>query len=219
MTGMRRAEQGLAGLSLRERKKALTRQALIDTATELFAERGFDQVTVAEIADVVNIAPKTVFVYFPSKEDLVFHGEDEMRDTLVARIRDRASGQTPLDAVAGLLAELMKSSADGPVAELDRLLRVLGDSPTLKSRLLLMWERFEAAIAHELAAETGEPAESPRPRIAAAQLVVVYRTMSTPETMAHLQTYPKSRRRKVFADWLATATELVGGGISDYARR
>ncbi|MFI5735811.1 TetR/AcrR family transcriptional regulator [Kribbella sp. NPDC051587] len=211
--------EDVAGLSLRERKKRLTRQALIQIATERFAQRGFDQVTVAEIADAANVAAKTVFVYFPTKEDLVFHGEAEMQRSLVERIRNRPAGDSPLDAITGLLADLMTTSPRGPVSELERLLRMLDDSASLRSRMRLMWERFEDAIAAELAADTGVPPESPQPRIAAAQLIVIYRTLSTPEVMTYLRSQPKNRQRKAFTGWLTTATEMVGHGIADYARR
>jgi AcrR family transcriptional regulator len=213
------ASTDTAGLPLRERKKLLTRQALIDTAEQMFAERGFDNVTVAEIADSVNIAAKTVFVYFPAKEDLVFHGEHDMRDTLVQHIRDRRPGQTPLDAVAALLDQMMTTSPKGPVNDLDRVLRTVGDSTVLQSRMRLMWERFEEAIATELATETGDSPHAPQPRIAAAQIIVVYRTMSTPEVMTYLRSHPKNQQRKAFHHWLTVATEMVGQGISAYARR
>jgi hypothetical protein len=83
----------------------------------------------------------------------------------------------------------------------------------------LMWERFEVAVAAELADETGEPAHSPRPRIAAAQLVMIYRTMASPEVMAYLHAHPESRRHAAFSRWLTEAGAMVGGGIGDYARR
>src|SRR5882757_3179526 len=86
-------------LGLRERKKLMTRVNILRAAQEMFAERGFDHVTVAEIADAVNVSPKTVFVYFPAKEDMVFDGEAEMRERLVERIRSRAPGETPLEAM------------------------------------------------------------------------------------------------------------------------
>lgn len=208
-----------ARLSLRERKKLLTRQALIDTAEELFAERGFDNVTVAEIADAVNVAAKTVFVYFPTKEDLVFHGEDDVLRELVEHIRDRPAGHTPLDAVVDMLSQAMSASAIGAVTELERLHRTLGDSAGLQARMRLMWERFERAVAAELAEETGEPPHAPRPRIAAAHLVTIYRTMASPEVMTYLQAQPKTRRRKAFDEWLAVAGSMTGGGIGGYARR
>ncbi len=60
------------GMGLRERKKRETRRRLLETATTLFSERGFDQVSVAEIADAADVSKMTVFNYFDSKEDLVF---------------------------------------------------------------------------------------------------------------------------------------------------
>src|SRR4051794_40170714 len=115
-------------LGLRERKKLMTRRAILETAQAMFAERGYDNVTVSEIADAVNISAKTVFVYFPSKEDLVFDGEDQMRSMLQARIRDRPPGQTPLDAMATAVRELMSLSGSRVVDDLDRLHRMVGDS-------------------------------------------------------------------------------------------
>ncbi len=212
-------EEGGTRLSLRERKKLLTRQALIDAAEAMFAERGFDKVTVAEIADAVNVAAKTVFVYFPAKEDLVFHGENEVLRTLVDRIRNRPVGATPLDAVVDMLGQTMTASPIGAVTELERLHRTIGDSAVLHSRMRLMWERFERAVAAELATETGEPPHAPQPRIAAAHLVTIYRTMASPEVMAYLRSHPKTQQRKAFGDWLSVAREMTGAGIGNYARR
>src|ERR1700761_6215534 len=126
---------GHEGIGLRERKKLMTRKAILEVAETMFAERGFDNVTVAEIADAVNISAKTLFVYFPSKDDLVFADEDRVRDTVVAHIRDRAVGQTPLDAMGDLLREMMTASGARAVADLDRLLRMVGDNAVLRSRM------------------------------------------------------------------------------------
>ena len=204
---------------LRERKKQMTRRALIEVAEAMFAERGFDGVTVAEIAAEVNIAPKTVFVYFPAKEDLVFHDEQSIRDELVDRISGREPGRTPLDAVADLLQEMMAASPRGPQHELDRLVRTVGDSNVLQARMRLMWERFETAIAVELARETGEHPYSARPRVAAAQLTMLYRMLASPELLDYLRSRPKSRQRTAFRHWFNQAVDTVGGGIGDYARR
>ncbi|WP_232660549.1 TetR/AcrR family transcriptional regulator [Pseudonocardia sp. TRM90224] len=208
-----------ARLSLRERKKLITRQALIDTAQAMFAERGFEGVTVAEIADAVNVAAKTVFVYFPTKEDLVFHGEDEVLRALVDRIRDRPAGTTPLDAVVDMLGQTMTDSPIGAVTELERLHRTVSGSAGLHARLRLMWERFELAVAAELADETGRPQHAPEPRIAAAQLVTIYRTMASPEVMTYVRAHPKAHRQRAFSDWLAVARHMTGNGIANYARR
>jgi AcrR family transcriptional regulator len=73
---------------LRERKKAAMRQAISDVATRLFEARGFEAVTVAEIAAAADVSTKTVFNYFGSKEDLFFDAEDAVRDALVAAAPD-----------------------------------------------------------------------------------------------------------------------------------
>ena len=70
--------------SLRDRKKAATRQGISDAATRLFVERGFDGVTVKEIADAADVSPTTVFKHYPTKEALVFDEDAEQQSRLVA---------------------------------------------------------------------------------------------------------------------------------------
>src|SRR5215207_2686952 len=92
-----------AELGLRERKKLRTRQHIAATARRLFAERGFDHVTVAEIAREAEVAQATVFNYFPTKEDLFYSRLEAFEDELLAAIRDRAPGESVLAAFAGFL--------------------------------------------------------------------------------------------------------------------
>ena len=77
---------------LRERKKRQTRAAIADAAMALFAEHGFDAVTVADVARAADVSEKTVFNYFPAKEDLVLHGGEERRAALIEAIRSRPAG-------------------------------------------------------------------------------------------------------------------------------
>ncbi|MDT7630813.1 MAG: hypothetical protein QOI50_2743 [Pseudonocardiales bacterium] len=207
---------GGARLGLRERKKLMTRGAILDAAHSMFAERGFDHVTVAEIADAVNISPKTVFVYFSAKEDLVFDGEAEMRDRIVARIRGRAPGETPLDAMGGLLRELLASYDPPAVTGLDRLRRTVGDSAVLKARLRLMWEHFEEAVAAVLAEEVGEDPHAPRPRVAAAQLVLVFRLMASEAVAEYVLAQPGPEQAAALENWLDVTLRQVAGGIDDF---
>src|ERR687885_812084 len=82
---------------LRERKKRAARQAIAATARRLFAERGFDAVTVAEVAAAADVSEKTVFNHFPTKEDLAFAGREEGIAQVVAALADRPSGRSVLE--------------------------------------------------------------------------------------------------------------------------
>lgn len=209
-------EDGSAGvrLGLRERKKLMTRRAILDAAESMFDERGYDSVTVVEIAEAVNIAPKTVFVYFPSKEDLVFDDEDDMRARTVARIRDRAADETPLQAMAALLRQLMSESGSQVVEKMARLRRTVRGSAVLQARLWLMWEHIEQGLASALARECGEDDNAPCPRVVAAQLVLIFRLLASDEVLGYVRSRPEPEQRAALEEWLEVSVELVGGGIS-----
>src|ERR1700733_13675694 len=85
-------------IGLRERKKQRTRQLIAETAWRLFAERGFDQVPVAEVAAAAEVSEATVFNYFPTKEDLVFNRMETFEQELVGAIRDRQPGESIVQA-------------------------------------------------------------------------------------------------------------------------
>src|SRR3954466_9208574 len=87
---------------LRARKKRAARQAIAATARRLFAERGFDAVTVAEIAAAADVSEKTVFNHFPTKEDLAFADRERGLLQLVAEIRKRPPGEPVLDVFRAL---------------------------------------------------------------------------------------------------------------------
>jgi AcrR family transcriptional regulator len=210
---------------LRERKKLLTRQAILDAARALFDERGYDDVTVSEIADAVNLSAKTVFAYFPSKEDLVFDGADDTRNRLLSRIRDRAPGQTPLDAMTAVTRELLAERACtvdpvSPVADqMERNYRLIAGSPTLQARLRLLWEQLERGLAEVLAEEFGESEHAPRPRVVAAQLVLIFRLLSSEHLLGYVRAHTETRQWAALGDWLDVSVELIGGGIAEYGRR
>src|SRR5947207_2869605 len=97
---------------LRERKKTRTRELIAESARTLFAERGFEAVTVAEIARAADVSPQTVFNYFPTKEDLVYWRLEAFEAELLTAIRDRPEGEPVIVAFGrfvrrprGLLAE------------------------------------------------------------------------------------------------------------------
>src|SRR5436305_13016373 len=109
---------GASPPSLRERKKAKTRKVLADTATELFAERGFDHTTVEEIAEACDVSPRTFFRYFASKEAVLLRDADEKREVLVAGLRARPAGESPLQSIR----ESMIDTLAGLEHDRDRML-------------------------------------------------------------------------------------------------
>ncbi len=92
-------------VSLRESNKARTRLSISDTATRLFVQRGFENVTVAEIAQAAQVSVKTVFNYFSSKEELFFDRADAVRDALLGAIASRPAGTPMLEALRAVLAD------------------------------------------------------------------------------------------------------------------
>src|SRR3954447_9612861 len=90
---------------LRERKKRRTRQEISDVATRLFFERGFEEVTLSEIAAAAEVSIKTIFNHFGSKEELYFDRADELREALVDTIVERDLGTTVLEALQALLTQ------------------------------------------------------------------------------------------------------------------
>jgi AcrR family transcriptional regulator len=121
---------------LRERKKMATRRAISDAATELFMTKGFDNTSVAEIAEVVGVSPQTVLNYFPAKTDLFFDENDWYAGPPQA-VRGRRPRSSPLTAVREwYLADLQRRYGEGHLDGLAVYLQTIADSETLRRRRL-----------------------------------------------------------------------------------
>jgi AcrR family transcriptional regulator len=165
---------------LRERKKQQTRQLIAETARRLFSERGFEHVTVAEIARAAEVSEQTVFNYFPTKEDLVYWRMESFEDELLATIREREPGEPVLAAFSrfvlaprGLLgrhdAEARERLAD--------VTRMIVSSPALLAREQQVFAGYTEALAALIAEEAGAQAGDIRPWVAANALMGVHRTL------------------------------------------
>jgi len=142
----------------RERKKAATRQALSDAALRLFLERGFDDVTVREIADAVDVSTTTLMKHFPTKEALVFDRDDEIERTLIATVSERPAKTSALEALRGYL----RARAARVVAERrSAFMKLVLSTPALSDYWQKMWLRHEQALARALAADLGRPERDP----------------------------------------------------------
>src|SRR5882757_6078097 len=122
---------------LRERKKAETRQQIAETARHLFGERGFEEVTVAEVAVAADVSEATVFNYFPNKEDLFYSGLEAFEAALLAAIRERAPGTSALAAFSRFVSEPRGMLASKDPELIDRqaaTTRVIEESRALLAR-------------------------------------------------------------------------------------
>jgi AcrR family transcriptional regulator len=121
---------------LRERKKRATRRAISDAATELFMTKGFDNTSVAEIAEVVGVSPQTVLNYFPAKTDLFFDENDWYAGPPQA-VRDGCPRMSPATAVREwYLADLQRRYGEGHLDDLAVYVQTIADSETLRRRRL-----------------------------------------------------------------------------------
>ncbi len=159
---------------LRERKKQETRRRLADLATAMFVERGFDNVSVAEVAEAAGVSKVTVFNYFPRKEDLFFDRTPEFAELLTSAVRSRAAGTTALAAVRELVLGLF--DARHPMAgfadALPRFWNVVVNSPALRARAREAVEELETLLA-TLFTESYGAADA---RLTAAFTVAAWRT-------------------------------------------
>lgn len=176
-------EQTEAGRpGLRERKKLRTSELISDTAVELFMARGFDNVSVADVADAAEVSKKTVFNYFPAKEDLVLSQIGDHEDESARVVREREPGESPVAALRRHFLALLR--ALDPIAGLTDIEEVLAfrrmvlSTPSLKLRLLEQWSRGEESLARALAEALDRPADALLPAALAAQVIAVQRVLS-----------------------------------------
>ena len=170
-------------MGLRELKKEQTRQLIAGTAWRLFADRGFDKVTVAEIAREAQVAEATVFNYFPGKEDLFYSRFEAFSARLAEAVRDREPGEPALAAFRRALLEeggLLAQAEAGDQKALTRLRtvnRVIAASPALLAREQQAMARSAAGLAALLAADTGAPRDDLRPQVVANALLGLQRAV------------------------------------------
>jgi AcrR family transcriptional regulator len=140
-------------MGLRETKKEKTRKLISDLARDLFIEKGFGAVTVAEIAGKAEVAVTTLFNYFPTKESIIFDREDEIDAAIQAAIRGRKKGQSILDALHQyFLGSKMINPPDKK--NLSEFMKLVRSSLELTSYFRGMWDRYEGTLAREIQAES-----------------------------------------------------------------
>jgi AcrR family transcriptional regulator len=163
---------------LRERKKEQTRHAIANAALRLFHERGFDAVTVAEVASAADVSVQTVFNHFPTKEDLVYDQTTSVEEQLLQTVHERPVGESVLAAVGRFWLERFdRIGATDATAGLATMARLVEASPALQARERQILARYRDSLATLIANETGATAGDLEPRVAAGALVDLQRVL------------------------------------------
>jgi AcrR family transcriptional regulator len=164
---------------LRERKKQRTREAIVDAALRLFDERGFEQTTIADIAEAADIAPRTFFGYFPSKEDVVFADFPEQLEALSRRLRERDEDETAIDALRAVIRDALEHADLTDQRELCRK-RVVKQSETLDAHRRALMGRMEDMLAEAVARDFGNQPGDLRPPMIASAAVAAFGSLDRP---------------------------------------
>jgi AcrR family transcriptional regulator len=155
---------------LRERKRRKTRETIIKVALRLFVERGYEETTIAEIADAAEISPRTIFAYFPSKEDILFYDMPEALERLARVLRDRPEGATALDALRDFIAGTLSPASEEEHNVALRRRIVIAGNETLRRNQRARFAPFEQLMAEGIAEDIHAGPDDIRPRMIAAAL-------------------------------------------------
>jgi AcrR family transcriptional regulator len=160
----------------RTRKRLATRQSISDAATRLFLERGFDAVTIDDIAATADVGRMTIFNHFPRKEDMFFDREEEIRALAFDAVRERRPGVSPIEAIRILAHDLVKQDHEFMLLSDDtrRFIKTAMDSEALKARAREMRDDFTRALATVLAETSNQPTGDPNAHLAAGMIVSVW---------------------------------------------
>ncbi|MEU6782291.1 TetR family transcriptional regulator [Nonomuraea angiospora] len=165
---------------LRERKRARTHAAISEAAIALFLERGFDQVSVAEVAEAAEVSKRTLFAYFPAKEELVVHRFADHETEAARVVRARPPGVGPLVALRDHFLDGLRDrdpiTGLNDVPEILALIRMIWETPALRARATRFQEGSERALAEALQDVDGVPTLTAR--LAATQVVGVHWLLS-----------------------------------------
>jgi AcrR family transcriptional regulator len=188
---------------LRERSKARRRAAIIRAGLELFAERGYDATTVADIAAAAEVAPRTVAMYFPSKQDIAMSRFSEEVSGMLGALRARRPGESAIAVIERWL-RAEESGADRELKEL--ALRMFRVNPELNALRMARMADAVAEGAAMVAADAGLPPDAPGPRIAAVAAGAI---------LVELVDIPPGPRRE---EAITVAMRFLAAGVASLGR-
>ncbi|WP_445234036.1 TetR/AcrR family transcriptional regulator [Duganella rhizosphaerae] len=176
---------------LRSRKRLATRQSISNAATRLFLERGFDHVTVDDIAAAADVGRMTVFNHFPRKEDMFFDRDEEVREMLRLALRERDPQVAPIEALRLLAHRLVEEQSPYTrfSAASQGFIETIEGSATLKARARAIRDEIAQVVAVTLSECAGREPGDPDAHLAAGLLLA---TWTVALIQAH-QTYRQGR--------------------------
>jgi AcrR family transcriptional regulator len=202
---------------LRERRKQEARQAISGVAMAMFEARGFDEVTISQVAEAAGVSKMTVTNYFPRKEDLVF----DRAEAIIASLADVAAARSPGESMlAAVRRDYAERIAAGDVTlgvPTPAFARMVHGSHALAGRRLEIADLTERALGDAIAAETGT--EDPQQRIAAAQLASVHRVLFAEGARRVLAGQPGDEIRQALAGAADRAFDLLEPALGGYRVR
>jgi AcrR family transcriptional regulator len=171
-------------MGLRERKKEQTRRNIEVAALKLFVERGYHATTVADIAEAADIAPRTFFAYFPSKEAVLFADFDTTFERLRAHMDERSPDETTFDAVRAWIGTVI--DAEDTDHERDACRRqLIAGNEVLEAHERHLMGRFERLLAENVARDLGDDPDDLQPQLVAAAAVAALLAMSNKKGADH----------------------------------
>jgi len=203
-------------IGLRERKKQQTRQEIFAASQRLFAKRGFNEVTVAEVANAANVSEMTVYNYFPTKEDLFYAGMQFFEEELIVAVQDRAPGESALKAFRRRVLDGGRNlEAPERAAAIIKAGKAIESSPSLRAREGEIIDTFTRRLADLLAGRDGDVEAA----AAAAAMMATHRALVE---RARRQAAAGKRGRALADDFMAQARRAFARlerGLGNYAVR
>ncbi|HYB27181.1 MAG TPA: TetR family transcriptional regulator [Solirubrobacteraceae bacterium] len=160
-------------LGLRERKKQQTREKIARVALELFAERGYDATTLADIAEAAEVAPRTIFAYYESKDDILLCQEVSFLGELKRRLDARPPGTTTVDTLREFV-----SSIEAPDESAKQRKQIMTANPALQKKMRATHADLEPMLAESIAKDLGAASDDIRPLLVAASMTAALTSVS-----------------------------------------
>lgn len=166
-------DSGATKLGLRERKKQQTRETIARVALQLFSERGYDQTTLADIAEAADVSPRTIFAYYENKEDILFCEEGAFLDRLKQMLDERPPETTTIDAIRSFFSSIPPPDEDARLRK-----QIIMTNPGLEMGMRARHSQLEPMLAAAIAKDLGAGPDDIRPLLIAASMAAAFTSVS-----------------------------------------